>query len=41
MQGSAPVKLDKLTGTDGFVVIDLADATTSVGIARLAPKVLR
>src|SRR5262245_66237399 len=41
MQGSAPVKLDKLTGTDGFVVTDLADATTSVGIARLAPKVLR
>jgi hypothetical protein len=35
------VKVDKLTGTDGFVVIDLADATTSVGIARLAPKVLR
>jgi hypothetical protein len=41
MQGSAPVKLDKLTGTDGFVVTDLNDATTSVGIARLAPKVLR
>src|SRR5262245_22883183 len=41
MQGSAPVKLDKLTGTDGFVVTDLADATTSVGVARLAPKVLR
>jgi hypothetical protein len=41
MQGSAPVKLDKLTGTDGFVVVDLADATTSVGIVRLAPKVLR
>ena len=35
------MKVDKLTGTDGFVVIDLADATTSVGIARLAPKVLR
>jgi hypothetical protein len=35
------VKLDKLTGTDGFVVVDLNDATTSVGIARLAPKVLR
>ena len=35
------MKLDKLTGTDGFVVIDLDDATTSVGIARLAPKVLR
>ncbi|HEY7069969.1 MAG TPA: hypothetical protein VH479_07650 [Acidimicrobiales bacterium] len=35
------MKLDKLTGTDGFVVVDLADATTSVGIVRLAPKVLR
>ncbi|HKE76528.1 MAG TPA: hypothetical protein VKB57_23125 [Acidimicrobiales bacterium] len=35
------MKVDKLTGTDGFVVTDLADATTSVGIARLAPKVLR
>jgi hypothetical protein len=35
------VKVDKLTGTDGFVVTDLYDATTSVGIVRLAPKVLR
>jgi len=35
------VKVDKLTGTDGFVVVDLDDATTSVGIVRLAPKVLR
>jgi hypothetical protein len=35
------VKVDKLSGTDGFVVIDLDDATTSVGVARLAPKVLR
>jgi hypothetical protein len=35
------VKVDKLTGTDGFVVLDLADATTSVGVVRLAPKVLR
>jgi glutamate dehydrogenase/leucine dehydrogenase len=35
------VKVDKLTGTDGFVVTDLDDATTSVGVARLAPKVLR
>ena len=35
------MKVDKLTGTDGFVVTDLDDATTSVGIARLAPKVLR
>jgi glutamate dehydrogenase/leucine dehydrogenase len=41
LQGSAPVKVDKLTGTDGFVVIDLDDAVTSVGIVRLAPKVLR
>jgi glutamate dehydrogenase/leucine dehydrogenase len=35
------VKVDKLTGTDGFVVTDLADATTSVGVVRVAPKVLR
>jgi hypothetical protein len=35
------VKVDKLTSTDGFVVTDLDDATTSVGVARLAPKVLR
>ncbi len=35
------MKVDKLTGTDGFVVIDLDDATTSVGVVRLAPKVLR
>jgi glutamate dehydrogenase/leucine dehydrogenase len=35
------VKADKLTATDGFVVVDLDDATTSVGIVRLAPKVLR
>jgi hypothetical protein len=35
------VKVDKLTGTDGFVVVDIDDATTSVGIVRLAPKVLR
>jgi glutamate dehydrogenase/leucine dehydrogenase len=35
------VKVDKLTGTDGFIVYDLADATTSVGVVRLAPKVLR
>jgi glutamate dehydrogenase/leucine dehydrogenase len=35
------MKVDKLTGTDGFVVVDLDDATTSVGIVRLAPKVLR
>jgi hypothetical protein len=41
LQGSAVVKVDKLTGTDGFVVTDIDDATTSVGIVRLAPKVLR
>ncbi|HEY8525795.1 MAG TPA: hypothetical protein VIL48_12560 [Acidimicrobiales bacterium] len=35
------MKVDKLTGTDGFVVVDLDDATTSVGVVRLAPKVLR
>ncbi|HEX6569906.1 MAG TPA: hypothetical protein VF015_12100 [Acidimicrobiales bacterium] len=35
------MKVDTLTGTDGFVVTDLDDATTSVGVARLAPKVLR
>lgn len=35
------MKVDKLTATDGFVVTDLDDATTSVGVARLAPKVLR
>lgn len=33
--------VEKLSETDGFVVIDLDDATTSVGIVRLAPKVLR
>jgi hypothetical protein len=35
------VKVEKLTGTDAFVVTDLDDATVSVGVARLAPKVLR
>jgi hypothetical protein len=35
------VKVDKLTGTDGFVVTDLGDAATSVGVVRLAPKILR
>jgi glutamate dehydrogenase/leucine dehydrogenase len=35
------VKVDTLTGTDGFVVTDLDDATTSVGVVRVAPKVLR
>jgi hypothetical protein len=35
------VKVDTLTGTDGFVVTDLDDAATSVGVVRLARKVLR
>ena len=35
------VTVEKLSGTDGFVVVDLDDATASVGIVRLAPKVLR
>ena len=35
------MKVDKLSGTDGFVVYDLRDAATGVGIVRLAPKVLR
>jgi glutamate dehydrogenase/leucine dehydrogenase len=35
------MKVDSLTSTDGFVVVDLDDATTSVGVVRLAPKVLR
>jgi hypothetical protein len=35
------VTVQKLSGTDGFVVVDLDDATTSVGVVRLAPKVLR
>ncbi|HZM31822.1 MAG TPA: hypothetical protein VFB77_15095 [Acidimicrobiales bacterium] len=35
------MKVDQLSGTDGFVVYDLRDAATAVGIVRLAPKVLR
>jgi hypothetical protein len=35
------VKVQKLTSTDAFIVIDLDAATTSVGVVRLAPKVLR
>jgi glutamate dehydrogenase/leucine dehydrogenase len=35
------VKVQKLEGTDGFVVVDLDAATCSVGVVRLAPKVLR
>ncbi|MDE0667826.1 MAG: hypothetical protein OXI48_02200 [bacterium] len=32
--------LRKLTGTDGFVVVDLDDAPGSAGLMRLAPKIL-
>src|SRR5829696_8109833 len=35
------VKVQRLTSTDGFIVFDLDAATTSVGVARLAPKVLQ
>jgi hypothetical protein len=35
------MRFTKLEGTDAFVVDDLDAARTSVGIARLAPKVLR
>lgn len=35
------MKVQKLTSTDGFIVFDLDTATTSVGVVRLAPKVLR
>jgi len=35
------VKLQRLSATDGFIVFDLEAATTCVGIARLAPKVLQ
>jgi hypothetical protein len=35
------VKVQRLSSTDGFVVFDLDAATTSVGVARLAPKVLQ
>jgi hypothetical protein len=38
---SPVVKLQRLSSTDGFIVFDLDAATTSVGIARLAPKVLQ
>jgi glutamate dehydrogenase/leucine dehydrogenase len=37
---SPVVKLQRLSATDGFIVFDLDAATTCVGIARLAPKVL-
>ena len=35
------VHIDKLRNTTGFVVVDLDDAPTSVGIVRVAPKVLQ
>ncbi len=38
---SPVVKMQRLSATDGFIVIDLDAATTCVGIARLAPKVLQ
>jgi hypothetical protein len=38
---SLVVKLQRLSATDGFIVFDLEAATTCVGIARLAPKVLQ
>jgi hypothetical protein len=38
---SPVVKLQRLSATDGFIVFDLDAATTWVGIARLAPKVLQ
>jgi glutamate dehydrogenase/leucine dehydrogenase len=34
------VKLHKLDGTDAFIVFDLEDAANSIGITRLAPKIL-
>src|SRR5262249_25427988 len=37
----ATVRIQKLETTDGFVVWDLDGATRSVGIARLAPKILQ
>jgi hypothetical protein len=38
---SPVVKVQRLSTTDGFVVFDLDAAATSVGVARLAPKVLQ
>lgn len=35
------VKVQRLSSTDGFIVWDLEAASTSVGVARLAPKVLQ
>lgn len=36
-----PVKVQRLSTTDGFIVWDLADAKASAGVVRLAPKVLQ
>ena len=35
------VHIDKLSNTGSFVVVDLDDAPTSVGVVRVAPKVLQ
>jgi glutamate dehydrogenase/leucine dehydrogenase len=35
------VKVQRLTSTDGFIVWDLEAATSSVGVVRMAPKVLQ
>jgi len=35
------VKVQRLSATDGFIVYDIDAATTGVGVARLAPKVLQ
>jgi glutamate dehydrogenase (NAD(P)+) len=35
-----PVKMQKLGGTDAFIVFDLEGAAYNVGITRLAPKIL-
>jgi hypothetical protein len=35
------VKVQRLSSTDGFIVWDLEAATSSAGVARLAPKVLQ
>lgn len=36
-----PVRIHKLESTDAFVLFDLDDAERSVGVVRLAPKILR
>jgi len=40
VRDSTIVSTRRLTSADGFVVVDLDDATTAVGIIRSAPKVL-